>query len=53
MAVEFENVLRTHMKAVNPIGGTYRGTQQTLHYFDPNTGLNVMTDMNGNLLGGW
>ncbi|WP_437920408.1 DUF6443 domain-containing protein [Sphingobacterium sp. LRF_L2] len=53
MAGEFEGVLRTHMKGLTPIQGTYRGTQQALHYYNPSTGLNVMTDMSGNLLGGW
>ncbi|WP_367119231.1 colicin D domain-containing protein [uncultured Mucilaginibacter sp.] len=32
---------------------TYRGTQQVLHYFDPKSGLDVMTDLSGNLVGGW
>ena len=53
MAGEFEGVLRTHMKGITPIPGTYRGTQQVLHYYNPSTGLNVMTDMGGNLIGGW
>ncbi len=53
MAGEFEGVLRTHMKGLTPIQGTYRGTQQVLHYYNPSTGLNVMTDISGNLVGGW
>jgi hypothetical protein len=53
MAGEFEGVLRGHMKGLTPIQGTYRGTQQALHYFDSSKELNVMTDMSGNLLGGW
>jgi RHS repeat-associated protein len=53
MAGEFEGVLRSHMQGLTPIQGTYRGTQQALHYFNSSTGLNVMTDMSGNLLGGW
>ena len=52
-AAEFEEVLRMHMEGVTPIQGTYRGTLQVLHYFDSNTRLNVMTDMSGNLVGGW
>jgi hypothetical protein len=53
MAGEFEGVLQGHMKGLTPIQGTYRGTQQVLHYYNPSTGLNVMTDMSGNLVGGW
>ena len=52
-AAEFEEVLRMHMEGVTPIQGTYRGTLHVLHYFDSNTRLNVMTDMSGNLVGGW
>jgi RHS repeat-associated protein len=53
MASKFEGVLRTHVKGLTPIQGTYRGTQKALHYYNSNSGLNVMTDVNGNLLGGW
>jgi hypothetical protein len=53
MAGEFESVLRSHMQGLNPIRGTYRGTQQVLHYYNLTTRLNVMTDMSGNLVGGW
>jgi Colicin D len=52
-ATEFEGVLQKHVQELNPIQGTYRGTQKVLHYFDPKTELNVMTDMSGNLVGGW
>ena len=52
-AAEFEEILRKHMEGVTPIQGTYRGTLQVLHYFDSKTSLNVMTDMSGNLVGGW
>jgi len=52
-ATEFENVVRAHVKGLTPIKGTYRGTQQVLHYFNPNNGVNVMTDMSGNLVSGW
>jgi hypothetical protein len=41
------------MQGLKPIKGTYRGTQQALHYFNSKTGLNVMTDLNGKLIGGW
>ena len=50
---EFQEILESHMREVTPIRGTYRGTQQVIHYFDSKTGLNIMTDMNGNLVGGW
>lgn len=53
MAVKFEEIIRNHMRGLTPIQGTYRGTQQALHYFNPATELNVMTDLSGNLLGGW
>lgn len=53
MSSQFEGILRSHIDGISPIQGTYRGTQPALHYFDPNTSLNVMTDMSGNLLGGW
>jgi len=52
-AAELENALRTQVNSLNPIKGTYRGTQDVLHYFDSKTGLNVMTDLNGKLVGGW
>ena len=46
------------MKDVIPIRGTYRGSTKVLctkvlHYFDNKTGLNVMTDRKGYLIGGW
>ncbi|THF48563.1 hypothetical protein E6C50_14470 [Flavobacterium supellecticarium] len=53
MAGEFEGVIKTHIKGLTPIQGTYRGTQQVLHYYNSSTGLNVMTDISGNLVGGW
>ena len=53
MATEFERVLKTHMSGIKPIQGTWRGTTQALHYYNPSTGLNVSTTMEGNLLGGW
>lgn len=53
MVGEFEGVIRAHMKGLTPIQGTYRGTQRASHYYNSSTGLNVMTDMSGNLVGGW
>lgn len=52
-ANRFEKILEVHIDACRPIQGTYRGTQQVLHYFDEATCLNVMTDLTGNLIGGW
>lgn len=52
-ALEFEGILRQQVESVTPIRGTYRGTQEVLHYYNPETGLNVMTDLNGQLIGGW
>ena len=34
------------------IKGTYRGSD-VLHHLDPKTGLNVITDLSGNFIGGW
>ncbi len=52
-ATEFENVIRSHVEGLTPIKGTFRGTRQVLHFFNPNNGLDIMTDLNGNLIGGW
>ncbi len=52
-AVEFEKIIFDHINTVHPIKGTYRGVQEVLHYFDKNSGLNVMTDKAGSLIGGW
>ena len=52
-AQQFEDAILNHMKGIMPIKGTYRGTQDVLHYFNPSTNVNVMTDMSGNLVGGW
>jgi len=37
----------------NPIQGTYRGTINVTHYYDPVTGVNAMVDSAGNFVGGW
>ena len=50
----FEQAIRNQINSVkNPILGTYRGTQQVYHFYDPKTGLNTMIDMDGNFVGGW
>lgn len=50
----FQNSLRQHVnnKGTQIIQGTYRG-QNVTHYYNPNTGLNVVRDANGNFLSGW
>jgi hypothetical protein len=36
------------------INGTHRGNQKVWHFFDKNTGLNVMIDMKtGEFISGW
>ncbi|SDY31251.1 colicin D domain-containing protein [Thermoactinomyces sp. DSM 45892] len=54
-AAKFEEAMQAHIK--NPdtqvIPGTYRGKMPVTHYFNPNTGLNVMSDAVGNFHSGW
>ena len=52
-AGEFTKILQNQVSTVNPIQGTYRGTQEVLHYFNESTKLDIMTDLSGNLVGGW
>ncbi len=52
-ALEFERALRGHMNGLKPIKGTWRNAQPALHYYNPATGLNVSTTLDGYLLGGW
>jgi hypothetical protein len=53
-ATAFENAIRTHVnnEATQVIQGTYRG-QEVLHFLDPRTGLNVITDRAGQFISGW
>ena len=37
----------------NPIQGTYRWNMTVQHYFDPETGIDVMVDMQNNFVCGW
>jgi len=50
----FEQTLRAHVEATSTlrIVGTYRG-QPVVHYLDPTTRLNVMTDPGGRFISGW
>lgn len=50
----FSNTIKNHINNVtNPIQGTYRGTINVTHYYDPVTGVNAMVDSAGNFVGGW
>ncbi|HEU5128588.1 MAG TPA: colicin D domain-containing protein [Glycomyces sp.] len=51
---KFKEALIEHVDApgTQRIEGTYRG-QDVIHYVDPATGRNVMTDRDGNLLSAW
>ena len=51
----FENAMRNHidLPGTTKITGKYRWDQDVHHYFDPQTKLNVMTDMDGNFISGW
>lgn len=54
-AEEFQAALSAHVAdaGTQPIAGTYRGTQKVTHFFNPQTGLNVMRDTDGAFLSGW
>ncbi len=52
----FQDALETHIQGANTqrIAGTYRGTQNAVHYYDPSTGLNVVVDATTNeFISGW
>lgn len=53
-ARQFEQAIKSH--TTNPgtqvIKGTYRG-QKAIHLYNPKTGLNVITQPNGNFVSGW
>jgi hypothetical protein len=50
----FEQTLRSHVEnpATLRIVGTYRG-QPVIHYLDPTTRLNVLTDRGGGFISAW
>jgi RHS repeat-associated protein len=54
-AEEFKAALSAHVldPATQAISGTYRGVQQVTHFFNPQTGLNVMRDAQGAFVSGW
>lgn len=53
-AVEFSRAINKHInsESVKLINGTYRG-EPAIHYLDPASGLDVITDLAGNFVSGW
>jgi RHS repeat-associated protein len=53
-AVEFSRAVNQHINSpgVRAITGTYRG-DAVIHYLNPTSGLNVISDMAGNYVSGW
>jgi len=50
----FEQAMRNQINSVNdPILGTFKGTIQVYHFYDPKTGLDTMIDTSGNFVAGW
>jgi len=50
----FRNAIIVQMNKVsNPILGTYRGTISVYHFYDPETGIDTMVDLEGNFIAGW
>jgi RHS repeat-associated protein len=51
----FAHFLKSHVEStsVQVVQGTYRSTQQVLHYYDSASRINVMTDLQGNLVSAW
>ena len=49
----FEQAIRDQINSVdNPIIGTYRTTKDVVHFYNPETGLDTMVDLNGNFVAG-
>jgi len=53
-AEDFKAAIQTHINnsKTKAITGTYRGTQSVTHFYNPNTGLNVMRDSQRNFISG-
>jgi hypothetical protein len=53
-AADMQNAILNHVNSsgVQRIAGTYRGANVT-HVVNPQTGLNVILDQSGNVVGGW
>jgi hypothetical protein len=53
-ATDVSRAINSHINTpgVQAIQGTYRG-QNVIHYLDPKTGLNVISDPSGGFIGGW
>jgi hypothetical protein len=54
-AAEFSAAVNSHINSpgLRIIPGSYRGQSGFVHYLDPRTGLNVVTDVNGNFVAGF
>lgn len=54
-AARFEQAIREHVAAPSSlrIEGTYRGGSPVIHYLNPETRLNVMTDRSGSFISVW
>ncbi|HIE5768753.1 TPA: RHS repeat-associated core domain-containing protein [Proteus mirabilis] len=52
---KFEIAMKNHMNLSSTIKikGQYRWDQDVYHYFNPETNLNVMIDMDGKFISGW
>lgn len=53
-ATRFNSAINQHINssAVKTIRGTYR-SKSVIHYVDPKTGLNVISDTSGKFITGW
>jgi hypothetical protein len=51
----FRGALQSHMDdaATIAIPGTYRWNSEVTHFYNPNTGLNVIRDESMNFVSGW
>ena len=52
---KFEAAIDAHVArpGIRVIPGTYRHSQRVIHYVDPASGLDVMTDSGANFVSGW
>mgnify|MGYP001005627036 CR=1 FL=1 len=52
---QFKQTLIDHINSpeTQQILGFYRGKTESINFFDPNTGLNVITNLSGELLAAW
>ncbi|MCP5467735.1 MAG: hypothetical protein H7A32_00510 [Deltaproteobacteria bacterium] len=54
-AKNFKQALTNYIKdsQIIPIRGTHRKTQSVLHFYHPETKINVMLDLEHNFISGW